>query len=394
MQKKIYFLAFIIIAIVSLTIFAKIKSSQRLNYWERKYVKYYNRIQEKTGEKYTKYLPSPAPDQLLEVDFDKVDAKLKSLPNWMTQEIEQKFSKYENFSTQHVLKSYNLATNQDNFTLFTIKNGVVTHENKFEVTRGDFLFVISFYEKIFAYLSRKGYIKNLSFVLLIDDAISGDYSHVSTTNIAPILVFSRNDNKHLDKDTVLVPDWFSLMGWVYNIVKIEKANKEFPWEKKLEIVFWRGGNADISGYRHGLVELSAKLKHQKIDVQFSHGAEATTGYVQVEDHIKYKYQISIDGLTSTWDRVVWQLYSNCVMLKQRSDLVQWFYSAIKPGKHYVDVGTNPDELLSILSSYSDDELKEIAENGQKFAKENLMPEDMMVYLIAVLQKYETLQNSK
>jgi hypothetical protein len=56
------------------------------------------------------------------------------------------------------------------------------------------------------------------------------------------------------------------------------------------------------------------------------------------------------------------------------------------------VGTDPDKLLGVLSKYTDKQLYEIANEGHLFAKNHLMPEDMVAYLILVLQKYEKLQS--
>lgn len=76
-----------------------------------------------------------------------------------------------------------------------------------------------------------------------------------------------------------------------------------------------------------------------------------------------------DGYTAAWERPVWQLYSHSVVLKQISTLNQWFYNAIKPNVHYIDIGREPEKLLTIINQYSYLDLKKIAEAGYDFARD-------------------------
>lgn len=175
---------------------------------------------------------------------------------------------------------------------------------------------------------------------------------------------------------------------------MDKAAKRYAWEQKTNKIFWRGGEADVTGYRHALVDLSKQLKYEKIDAQFTYGSLATAAFLPTEEHVKYKFQINIDGHTAAWERPVWQLYSGCVMLKQASKLVQWYYDAIQPDVHFIEVGNNPHDLLHIMERYTDAEFKRIRDNARAFAKENLSFEDMLAHIILVLQSYEKLQVKK
>jgi hypothetical protein len=46
--------------------------------------------------------------------------------------------------------------------------------------------------------------------------------------------------------------------------------------------------------------------------------------VNIEDHMQYKYLISVDGWTSAWMRVPWILSSNSLLIKQNSKKVSWY----------------------------------------------------------------------
>ena len=39
------------------------------------------------------------------------------------------------------------------------------------------------------------------------------------------------------------------------------------------------------------------------------------------DHVWNKFLLSIDGWSATWGRIPWMLYSNCLLVKQKSTTV-------------------------------------------------------------------------
>jgi hypothetical protein len=185
-------------------------------------------------------------------------------------------------------------------------------------------------------------------------------------DFAPILAVAKDTLESIDQDSVLIPDWMNLENWPRLEPRMAHANKNYPWSRKSDTVFWHGGIADVSGYRHKITALSANMHHQGIDAQFTYGGKGTDKFLQPEDHLKYKFQLTIDGHTAAWERPVWQLYSNSVMVKQHSHLNQWYYPALQADKHYIDVGTEPQEVLSILSQYNEEQLKAIAHEGHLF----------------------------
>lgn len=65
--------------------------------------------------------------------------------------------------------------------------------------------------------------------------------------------------------------------------------------------------------------------------------------------MKYKYLISIDGWTCAWVRPCWILASNCLLLKQESPKVEWFYYRLHPYRHYYPVANNLSDLLDVFS---------------------------------------------
>ena len=50
----------------------------------------------------------------------------------------------------------------------------------------------------------------------------------------------------------------------------------------------------------------------------------------IEEHLHYKYLLSVDGSTASWKRPEWILASNSVLFKTTTPFYQWFYDGLKP----------------------------------------------------------------
>ena len=247
---------------------------------------------------------------------------------------------------------------------------------------------------------------DLVFLYLYQDIVRADFFetyHFST----PIL----SSAKAPSTDGKII----HFIDWYYDISKIEKGWNQIrkaidekyhssSWEEKLPVLFWRGSTTtkhmecfkNLADFPRGkLVQFS--LGHPTlIDARFNqvhypkeqrHLPKAPT--VSIPDHLDDKYQIAMDGETATFPGYQWRLYSGCLTFKQDSDETMWYYSALKPFVHYVPVQRNMEDLVEKVewAVAHDEKAKEIAENARTFAKENLLPEHMLLYGYKVLTKY-------
>jgi len=93
--------------------------------------------------------------------------------------------------------------------------------------------------------------------------------------------------------------------------------------------------------------------------------------VSVEDQLKHKFQLTIDGHTCAWARLPWQMYSNSVVIKirnQQDDFVEWFYPLLKNGKHILEVDThNLIELYQYII-HEPDHQQYLNENASDFCR--------------------------
>lgn len=215
---------------------------------------------------------------------------------------------------------------------------------------------------------------------------------------------------------VLIPDHLSVSeNWANRIEEVEKLNKTICWEDKNEVGFWRGGISDIgvpqtdcpkeykTTPRYLICQLS-KDNPDQIDAGFNiiepeklaqilAGENITKPSASIQDHLNYKYLPVLDGHMCTYPGYQWRLLSNSVAIKQESNQIQWFYSALTPFIHYIPVENYLSDLNEKLkwAKENDQKVQQIVKNAQSFARENLKMEDLYHYLLLTLQKYSTYQ---
>jgi len=217
-----------------------------------------------------------------------------------------------------------------------------------------------------------------------------------------------------DRVTAVYPQPYS---WQVAINDVEEAAKNHPWEKKLPLLIWNGAITDIkmddwkkiqkwSDYsKRGQLYLLS-LKHPglmsvgithflEIDGKKIHNKKThLSPSLSINDQMAYKYQIVLDGVTCTNPGYAWRLLSDCVCLKLDSPNRQWFYRALQPNVHYILIKDDFSNLVDTLEylKNNDDAAYEIAMNGRKWAKENLVDEAVLLdYCSQVLLTYASLQ---
>jgi hypothetical protein len=380
--NTITILLFVIIAAIVLMNNPDYKTYAYKHYSNRK-----NRI-------YTKYSQNVLnqPHPVSYVSKIKLDNKLIFPAAWIQQQINKDFTNYNdtNISKQNVIATYNTFPENDLVIMFQIENSKLIVTKKDVKLNEACINGLRIYTNIFEYFAKHGYVENVSFLLRLSDFIS----HASLQQLdtsAPILTTSKDLSKNKEKKFILIPDYMSLEDIPKIAPRVLHANKTFTWQNKQNKILWRGGHADVSGFRHLIVAFSEQHPESIIDAKFT---VDSSEFVLPEMQIKAKYLLNIDGHTAAWTRPIWQLLSNSVMLKQDSSLTQWYYAALQPGVHYIPINNDPNQLECSIAAYTDTQLQIIANNGSEFAKNNLTFDDMLAYLVQVLRTYENLQNGK
>jgi hypothetical protein len=319
--------------------------------------------------------------------------------NWMDAQIEKDFETIESISESALIKDLKALKKTAprkmirNVRRYEIKDGVVFGPNDR---------ISKFLKAIIARYP----VPDLVFLYLYQDIVRIDFfeTYRFTT---PILCSAKAPNT--DGKIIHFIDWYydiskTDTGWNQILMAIDKKYQESSWKEKLPILFWRGSTTtkhlecflNLTDFPRGnLVHYS--LTHPTlIDARFNHVfhrkeqrhfPKAPT--VSIPDHLNDKYQIAMDGETATYPGYQWRLYSGCLTFKQDSDETMWYYGALKPFVHYVPVQMNLEDLVEKVewAKANDDKAHEIAENARSFAKENLLPEHMLLYGYKVLSKY-------
>ena len=265
---------------------------------------------------------------------------------------------------------------------------------------------------------------------------------------APIFVFSKETDKkggyYIENNKFLFMDpYITSTRFRGTISSSVNGSNKYHWAEKENKAFWRGQDG-MSSYDHhsysvdgalddafnnkyprlGLVLTSIKTPNL-IDAKFSniaHSSKITQLLTQkrisesidsenfnqilensiidlvdinqsdsqtVEEHIKYKYLISVDGWTAAWGRPEWILRSNCLLLKHDSSKVQWFYGDMKDNMHYKSFNSDFSNLESTILWLNDNknEARYIADEGSKFYEQNFSDEALVETAYTIINDY-------
>lgn len=86
-------------------------------------------------------------------------------------------------------------------------------------------------------------------------------------------------------------------------------------------------------------------------------------------------------------RFPYLLAGDSLVFKQESSFYEHFYKKLEPNLHYISFKRDLSDLLEKLKWAKDNDKKgkEIMENGQKFALENLMPQHIYCYHVSLFK---------
>lgn len=224
----------------------------------------------------------------------------------------------------------------------------------------------------------------------------------------PLFVFSKRQSS---SRLVLIPDHGAMTARRSVVRGVKSGSAAFPWEKKEDLLFWRGSATD-GEYRRGSWRRSPRAKLTLLSVAkpglidagltslpqvmgddvMDDILKATGGLkkiLSIHDHMRYKYLMDIDGNSNGWDRCFWGLLSNSALFKQVTDFNQWYYRALKPWVHYIPVAADLSDLEERLAwaKNHDDKARAIAEDGRKVAQEVFTREAVFEYMRRLLTAY-------
>lgn len=228
----------------------------------------------------------------------------------------------------------------------------------------------------------------------------------------PLFVFSKNTAKKQTTTQLLIVDSLTLKFWCDLYKTLQKGFTLYPWGKKENKLFWRGKTTDsidvtelrLNSPRVSLVKLTKQFP-DRYDARLTKilSTDATqikqikelcgepVPFASTLDHLPFKYQITLDGASSTFPGYLWRMGSGCVNIKQDSTNEQWFYELFKPNVHYLPVARDLSNLDAILTAAKthDVEMHEMSMRARHIIEQELTPNKVFGYLVELLNAYAT-----
>jgi hypothetical protein len=336
-------------------------------------------------------------------------SQIKNLtaPNWMDPWIEQEFRPFEKSGiTKEMLDTtWEKCISNENFHRYKIIDSKIYGPN----TR---------IRNLLEVLVNKYPMPDLDFIYYYQDIPNiSQLGKKWAKSGAPILGPAKQ--KNADR-IILFVDWYYDIknqdgGWNQISRLIDENIHQWPWDKKIQKLFWRGAPVDgfykwesWTNLPRGRLVYESKYRYPDlIDAAFSRYTDTwfiedplvfkenlgEAPFISPVDQLQFKYHIDIDGVTCTCPAFPWKLLSGCLVFKQTSNDIMWFHREMTPWKHFIPVHNDLRDVVEKITWAKEHDLqaKQIAENGREFAKTHLREEDILLYCYKTLLKYASLQ---
>ncbi|VVC26787.1 Lipopolysaccharide-modifying protein [Cinara cedri] len=272
---------------------------------------------------------------------------------------------------------------------YVVKNNLI-----FRKCYGDYTGFKLFMDNLLLSLSRKVFLPDMEFFVNL-----GDWPLSSLQNKMPIFSWC-GSNFSAD---IIMPTYDITESSIENMGRVSldmlsvQGNIDKTWSKKIQKAFWMG--RDSSKHRLHLVDISKSQPHlinasitnfffyKELKQKYGSGKKPISFF----KFFDYKYQINVDGTVAAY-RFPYLLVGDSLVFKQESDYYEHFYNELIPWVHYVPIKRNLDNLVELVNVMieSDRTARIISLNGQKYARDNLAPHNILGYYLVLFQKYSRL----
>jgi hypothetical protein len=336
----------------------------------------------------------------------------KSLSFFLHNQIINDLSSIKKFNHDDLYKSFL----KDYFSVYIkIRDGQILYETKIKRFRwlNDRLNILL---KHLNQINNIFKLPNTDLVIHLGDGFFNKKINLDSLD-GPIFVPSKSI--FFNKNLILFPDVQCLEG-EHIINQIELFNSSINWCSKINKTIWRGNFS--GGYKDPFLNpryiavnlsksipdvLDAKLIFSLYNNQYRQKHHPFYNFIKqlildgcfspsldLNSQLLYKYQLLIDGNTSSWMGSLWRLFSKSCTFKVESEYIQWYSNGLIPNKHYVPIKKDLSDFHEKMNYFiQNDSLSEkIANNAHEFATNNLRIEDIYYYIYCLLQEYSKLQN--
>lgn len=199
--------------------------------------------------------------------------------------------------------------------------------------------------------------------------------------------------------SVLFPDLYQLHNYFYTLEQDVSI-----FNNKINKIIFAGST---TGERNAVSNTRIKMCLWALDKPFTYFKitslvqmsffprlkEIKSDFISKEEQLKYKYILSIDGNTNAWDRPVWVMNSNSVLLKYSYQNTHngWYYPLLKENKHYISVNEDNIEEKFLFLEKNENVCNEITSNANEFVKEYCTYDSALEY---IKKLYSYISNEK
>lgn len=240
---------------------------------------------------------------------------------------------------------------------------------------------------------------------VVDNAsLDGEYYfglHDSYNEDFGIFVFSRlSDNMNC-----LVPDIAGMNNYDNKLAAVDAQNFDSKLDKalfigsstgslnpaenlRLQLCDWARDKNEVDAFTSSVVQ----IPEADVAKAYPSYKSFVSKYMSIEDQLKYKHVINVDGNTASWERFPWILNSNSLCIKNVSDHLCWFYPLMHEYKCYLEYNC-PADISDIVLKVSNEDKKKIIKNAQTFVKEYLDMKTTLLYTVNLIHEVSLLTSS-
>ena len=120
--------------------------------------------------------------------------------------------------------------------------------------------------------------------------------------------------------------------------------------------------------------------------------------VSIKDQLNYKYILNINGNTTSWERLIWAMYSNsfCIFIRPPShqDEISWYYHIFDLCQYFITLDEDSVENFLTWSEDWQCEVEHFKEHQKKIANSLAKVDFHAHYYAQMLSEYNNIYNKK
>ena len=238
---------------------------------------------------------------------------------------------------------------------------------------------------------------NVKFIVMVCDNFEITKINKTPNFDIPILCSSLSNNcRKMYNNSVLIPNLYYYNNWI-PIDEIKTHDLEYKNKKKA--MNFSGGWSNDTRLAY-FIWRSKKNTNEIVGNLLPSFGFKKKGYekyfnenrVSFKEQLQYKFQVSMDGCSTSWDGLIWKMYSNSLVLKLNQKYHEYWYSLLN--KTNIFQCNTFDEMYHIMKTIDENsnEVKEMHRNKKKLAKLLMNDDFNKKYLRGILLELTKIQN--